>query len=83
MLVLEVWLSVVTNDPVCVGWRGWLLLGTGNFSAQVVVKTLEETFSEIHIADWVDTLGELNWTRKLAIAVAPVVFDALHMPLVY
>jgi hypothetical protein len=54
----------------------------GSLTAVDVVKTLEETFTEVHVADGVDSFGELNGTRKLAVPVAPVVLDAFHVPLV-
>jgi predicted glycosyl hydrolase (DUF1957 family) len=44
---------------------------------------LEETFAQIHVADGVDTLWELNRTRKLSVSVTPVVLNAFQVPLVY
>jgi hypothetical protein len=47
-----------------------------------VVQTLEETLAEVHIANWVNRLCEDDTTRKLTIAVAPVVLNTFEMPLV-
>lgn len=49
---------------------------------QSVVQTLEETGTEIHIANWVNSLREVNASWNLSISVGPVVLDTLHVPLV-
>ena len=49
---------------------------------QRIVQALEETFPQVHIADGVNGLGKGNTTRKLAVAVAPVMLNTLEMPLV-
>jgi hypothetical protein len=60
VLVLEVCLSMVTDDPVCVCCGVRLLLCARYVSTQIVVKSLEQTFSKIHIANGVDAIWELN-----------------------
>ena len=82
MLVLPVGLSVITNDPVCKSRRRALSIRRGDLSVQRVVETLEETVAEVHVANWVDSLGELNAAGELAVSVGPFVLDALHVPLV-
>ncbi len=47
-----------------------------------VVQTLEQTFSQVHVSDWVDSFRELYRSRQLAVAVTPMVFDAFEVPLV-
>lgn len=83
MFVLEVGLSVITNNPI--GISGWsrLDVGRGNFSVEVVIKSLEKTVSEIHIANWVDALWEMHASWELTVPGGPVVFDSFHVPLVY
>jgi hypothetical protein len=49
---------------------------------QIVVKALEETLAQVHVANGVNSLGELNRTGKLAVSVAPMVLNSLQMPLV-
>ena len=82
MLVLEVGFPVVTDDPVCVGCWIRLLFGTSYLTTEIVIWSLEKTFAQVHIADWVDALGELHRTWNLAVSVAPVMFNTLQMPLV-
>jgi len=82
MFVLKVRLSVVTNDPVCVSRRVGLLIRAGNLSAQIIVKSLEQTFAQVHVADWVDSFRELNTARQLPVSVTPLVLNSLHVPLV-
>lgn len=82
MFVLKVRLSVVTYDPISIGrWRS-LLLSRGDFSSLDIVETLEKTLTQVHIADRINTFGELNRAWQLAVSVAPVMLDTLHMPLV-
>ena len=74
---------MVTDDPVSVGCGSTgLRVGCGDLSAQVVVKALEQTLTEVHVTDRVDTLGEVNATGNLAVPVSPVMLNALHVPLV-
>jgi hypothetical protein len=47
-----------------------------------VPQTLVQTITQVHVANRVDALGELNGARQLAVPVAPVVLDALQMPLI-
>lgn len=83
MLVLEVRLSVVTDDPVSVcGGSTCFLVGCDNFSLQVVVQSRKETLTEIHITDRVDALSKLNAARNLTVAGGPVVLNSFHVPLV-
>ena len=82
MLILPIALTVVTNNPIGIGRRVTLRVGRSNFSVQIVVESLEETFAEVHIADRVDALGELDGARQLSVPVAPVVLNTFHMPLV-
>lgn len=82
MLVLPVGLSVITNNPIGVGGWSRLNVSRGNLSVKVVVESLEETVSEIHIADWVDALWEVDASWKLTVSGSPVVLNAFHVPLV-
>jgi hypothetical protein len=77
VLVLEVRLPVVTDNPVRVGGGRCLLARGGNLSLMRIPQSLEKTLSEVHVADWVDALGELNGPGQLAVSVAPVVLNAL------
>ena len=49
---------------------------------QVVVESLEQTFAQVHVANGVDTLRELNGARNLTVAVGPMVLNSFHVPLV-
>ena len=82
MLILEVALTVITNDPIGIGAGCALRVGRGNLSVQVVVKSLEQTLTQVHIANRVDALGELNRARDLTISVAPVMLNTFQVPLV-
>ena len=82
MLILEVRLPVVTDDPVRVSDGRRLYVGRGDLSVQVVVETLEQTVAQVHVADGVDALWEVDWTRQLAVSVSPLVLDTFHVPLV-
>jgi len=81
VLVLEVRLSVVTNNPVSV--RAWLLttVSSCDMSVQVVVQPVEQTFSQRHVTNWVDVL-ELDRAGNLTISMGPFMFDSFHVPLV-
>jgi hypothetical protein len=82
VFILEVRLSVITNNPI--GISGWSRFNVcrGNFSVKVVVKSLEKTVSEIHITNWVDALWEVDASRKLTVSGCPVVLNSFHVPLV-
>ena len=82
MFVLPVRFSMVTNDPVGVCNRGTFDIGRGNLSVTRVVESLEQTDSEIHVTDWVDSFREVDASWHLSISVSPVVLDALHVHLV-
>ena len=45
-------------------------------------KTLEQTISQIHITNWVNTLWEVNTSWHLAESMRPLMLDTLHVPLV-
>lgn len=49
---------------------------------EAVVESLEKTVSEIHIADWVDALWEVDASWELTVSGSPVVLDSFHVPLV-
>jgi hypothetical protein len=83
MLILPIGLSVVTDDPIGVGWGRAACVRWADLSANVVKEALEETLSQVHITDGVNGLSKSDWARKLTIAVAPVMLDALKMPLVH
>ena len=68
---------MVTNDPVSISCGTAPSVRTSDLSADVVEQTLEETFTQVHITDGVNWLCEVNTARKLAVAVAPVVFNTL------
>ena len=55
----------------------------GNLPVHVVIEALEETLAEVHIADGVNGAVELHGARLLSVVAAPVVLDALKMPLVH
>jgi len=82
VFVLEVRLSVVTDDPVSIGRGGSIGLSRGNLAMLDVVKTLEQTITQVHVANRVDAFRELDGAGKLAVPVAPVVLNAFHVPLV-
>ena len=82
MLVLEVRLPVVADDPVGVGAWHILLICANHLTPMNIVETLEQTLAQVHVADRVDSLGELAGAGQLAVPVAPVVLDAFHVPLV-
>ena len=53
-----------------------------NFSPFRVPQTLVKTFAQVHVTDRVNAFNEFNGSGQLAVPVAPVVLDALQMPLV-
>lgn len=73
---------MVTDDPVGVGRGGALGVGRGELSVEVVVEALEETLAQVQVADGVDGVGEVHRARQLPVVVAPMVLDALQVPLV-
>jgi hypothetical protein len=82
VLILPVGFSVIANDPVSV-CRG---CSTGvcrcDLSANVVVEAFEQTLAEVHVTNGVDWLTEVNSAGQLSIARAPVVLNALQVPLI-
>jgi hypothetical protein len=83
MLVLEVGLAMVPNNPVGIGGRHGLLIGGCDLAVQCVVKSLEKSLPEVHISNWVDRALNLHRTRHLPVVMRPVVFELLHVPLVH
>ena len=49
---------------------------------QRVVKSVEKTFTKIHITNRVDAIREFYTSWYLSITVAPVVLDTFQMPLI-
>jgi hypothetical protein len=47
-----------------------------------VPKSLEETVTKVHIANWIDTFREFDGARELSVSVTPLVLNAFHVPLV-
>ena len=82
MFILPVGLSVVTDDPVCVGWWSTSAVWRSDLSVKSIVKSREETLSEIHVTNWVDSLWEVNTSWKLTVSMSPVVLNTFHVPLV-
>ena len=82
MLVLEIWLSVITNNPIRIGWRRNFLTCAGSFSTVNVVQSLEKTLAQIHITNRVYLFLEFDWSRNLSVSVAPMMFNAFHVPLI-
>jgi len=83
VFILPVGLSVIANDPIGIGCGTALSVRTGNLSVDVVEQTLEKTFTQVHVTDGVNWLSEVYTAGQLAVTVAPMVLDALQMPLVY
>lgn len=48
----------------------------------VVIDSLEQTFSQVQITNWVDGFGEVNRSWELTVSVAPVMLDSFQMPLI-
>jgi len=82
MFVLPVALAMITNNPVGISRRVRFRVGRVDFSVQIVVQSLEETFAQVHVSNGVNAFWELNGARNLSVPVAPVVFNAFHVPLV-
>ena len=82
MLVLPVGLSMVTDDPVGIGGWSTIDVSTSNLSMKSIVKSLEQTIFKIHVADWVNSLWEVDTSWYLTISVGPVVLETLHVELV-
>ena len=74
---------MIADDPVSVSRRRTsLLVSCCNLSVKVVVEPIKETLAEVHVTNWVYSLGEVDAARHLAIAMSPVMFNAFHVPLV-
>lgn len=58
-------------------------MGGGDLSVDVVEEALEETLSQVQIADRINGLCESHGPGKLAVPVAPMVLNAFHVPLVH
>jgi len=48
-----------------------------------VVQALVQALAQVHVADRVDALWEVDAAGQLSVSVAPVVLDAFQVPLVY
>jgi len=83
MFVLQVGFPVVPDDPVGVSNWGSADVRTRDLSVQRVVHPLEQTVAQVHVADWVDALGEGHASRHLPVSVGPVVLNSFHVPLVH
>lgn len=73
---------MVTDDPISIGCWWSFLVGRRDLSVESVIELLKEVSSEFHITDWVDVKIEWNRSWKLSVVMGPVVFKALHVPLV-
>ena len=82
VLILKVWLPIVACNPVCVCAWSWLWLCTRYFPVKSVIHSLEETFSEVEVSNWVDWLFKLYTSWNLSIPIRPVMFNAFEMPLI-
>ena len=50
---------------------------------QVVVQSVEQTLAQVHVANWIDLLRDLNTAGNLTVAVSPMVLNAFHVPLIH
>jgi hypothetical protein len=57
-------------------------VGALDLSLERVVHHVEQTFSQVHVADRVDFFSDELASRQLAELVSPQVLDAFHVPLV-
>jgi len=74
---------MITNDPISVSRRCTsLLVCCCNLSVQIVVEPIKQTLAEIHVTNRIYSFREFDATWNLAIAMSPVVLNALHVPLV-
>ncbi len=48
----------------------------------IVVKSLEETFPQVHITNGVDSISEVLASRDLTVSMSPVMFNTFHVPLI-
>ncbi len=48
----------------------------------IVVKSLEETLSQVHITNWVDSISKVLTSRDLTVSMSPVMFNTFHVPLI-
>lgn len=74
---------MITDDPICVSSGVRLLVCARYLSVKLVVESLEKTITKVHIADRINSFWELHAAWKLTIAMAPIVLNAFHVPLVY
>lgn len=47
-----------------------------------IVKTLEQTITQVHITNGINSLWEVHTSWHLTISVSPLVLNSLHVPLV-
>ena len=74
---------MITNDPISVSRRCTrLLVSCCNFSVKIVVQPIKQTLAEVHVSNWIYSIREFDTARNLAIAMGPVMLNALHVPLV-
>ena len=74
---------MITNDPISVSRRcTGLLVCCCNLSVQIVVEPIKQTLAEIHVTNRIYSFREFDATWNLAIAMSPVMLNALHVPLV-
>ena len=73
---------MVPYDPVTIGRRSGSGVCACNFSLQVVEESLEQSISEVHIANWIDFSINENRSRGLTVVGAPMMLDYFHVPLV-
>ena len=74
---------MVTNNPISICWWSCFLVRTWFFSLHDVVKSLEKTFAQVHISNWIYAIWEFDWARILSISVTPMMFNTFQMPLVH
>ena len=58
------------------------MLAAADLTTVDVPQTLEETLTQIHVTNWINAFWEFYTAWELTIPVAPVVLNALHVPLV-
>ena len=74
---------MITNDPISVSRRCTrFLVSCCNFSVKIVVQPIKQTLAEVHVSNWINSFREFDAARNLAIAMGPVMLNALHVPLV-
>lgn len=49
----------------------------------IVVKSLEETFPQVHITNGVDSISKVLASWDLTVSMCPVMFNTFHVPLIH